>query len=51
MASAFSRSGLEPVVGFEPTTARLRIECSTAELHRQTLVILAATTHVVKSRR
>lgn len=31
----FSRPGLEPKVGFEPTTARLRIECSTAELLRQ----------------
>jgi hypothetical protein len=26
---------LEPIVGFEPTTARLRIECSTPELHWQ----------------
>ena len=28
-----SRVRQEPVVGLEPTTARLRIECSTAELH------------------
>lgn len=26
-------SSLEPMVGFEPTTCRLRIGCSTAELH------------------
>ncbi len=26
------RSPLEPLVGIEPTTARLRIECSTSEL-------------------
>ena len=27
-----SGAGEEPLVGFEPTTARLRIECSTTEL-------------------
>ncbi len=30
---------LEPMVGFEPTTYRLRIDCSTAELHRHRLEV------------
>jgi hypothetical protein len=30
------RPSLEPMVGFEPTTCRLRIGCSTAELHWRT---------------
>src|SRR6185369_15153647 len=31
-SESFKRASREPAVGIEPTTARLRIECSTTEL-------------------
>ena len=33
-----SNKKMEPMVGFEPTTYRLRIDCSTSELHWHTMV-------------
>jgi hypothetical protein len=32
---------MEPMVGLEPTTCRLRIGCSTTELHRRTFSAIA----------
>ncbi len=35
--------------GFEPPTVRLRIECSTTELHRQQLTTIASFTHFIQA--
>lgn len=40
IALAFDNQLRKPVMRFELTTARLRIECSTTELHRQSAVLV-----------
>ena len=39
---------LAPRVGFEPTTLRLTAECSTADLSRNTYIIITSSDHICK---